>query len=175
MSWNNDTDTDDMDLGFDVEQTEAVSFDLLPKGEYPAIITGCTPKASKDKPGSRYVSMEVTVIGGKGKGRKVWGNFTTHHPTSATAVQIGRGQIKAAFLAAGVQSSSPVDLVAAQQPIMVSIGVEKGNDAYPDDKNTIKGFKAITPDQMAALEGGSKPAPQAPTKPAGKKPGFLKG
>lgn len=175
MSWNNDTDTDDMDLGFDVENTEAVSFDLLPKGEYPAIITGCTPKSSTNKAGSRYVSMEVTVIGVLGKGRKVWGNFTTHHPTSATAVQIGRGQIKAAFLAAGVQSSSPVDLVAAQQPIMVSIGVEKGNDAYPDDKNTIKGFKAITADQMAALEGGSEPAPAAPAKPAGKKPGFLKG
>ena len=174
MSWNNDTDTDDMDLGFDVEQTEAVSFDLLPKGEYPAIIMGCTPKSSANKPGSRYVSMEVTVIGGKGKGRKVWGNFTTHHPTSATAVQIGRGQIKAAFLAAGVQSSSPVDLVAAQQPIMVSIGIEKGNDAYPDDKNSIKGFKPITPDQLAALEGGSEPAPQA-ARPAGKKPGFLKG
>jgi hypothetical protein len=174
MSWNTDTDTDDMDLGFDVEATEAVSFDLLAKGEYPAIITGCTPKASANKPGSRYVSMEVTIIGGKGKGRKIWGNFTSHHATSATAVQIGRGHIKAAFMAAGVQSSSPIDLVAAQQPIMVSVGVEKGNDAYPDDKNTIKGFKPITPDQMAALEGGSEPAPAAPAKPTGKKPGFLK-
>jgi len=174
MSWNTDTDTDDMDLGFDVENTEAVSFDLLPKGEYPAIITGCTPKASANKPGSRYVSMEVTIIGGKGKGRKIWGHFTSHHATSATAVQIGRGQIKAAFMAAGVQSSSPIDLVAAQQPIMVSVGIERGNDAYPDDKNTIKGFKAITPDQMAALEGGSEPAPAAPAKPTGKKPGFLK-
>jgi hypothetical protein len=121
--------------------------------------------------------MEVTIIAGNGKSRKVWSNFTTHHPTSAKAVQIGRGQIKAAFLAAGVQSSSPIDLVAAQQPIMAVIGIEKGkkDSDYPDDKNVIKGFKPITPDQMAALEGGSDPAPaQAPAK-AGKKPGFLKG
>lgn len=183
MSWNdNDTATDDLDLGFDLEATEAekpMSFDLLKRGDYPAIITGCEPKAGK-KEGSRYVKMEATIIAGAAKGRKVWGNFTSHHPTSADAVRIGRGQIKAAFLAAGVTGSSPIDLVAAQQPIVVVIGVEKGNDDYPDDKNTIKGFKAMTPEQLASLESGDEPAPAAtqktttaPAKPS-TRPAFLK-
>lgn len=179
MSWN-DTDTDDLDLGFDMDATEAetpMSFDLLRRGDYPAIITGCEPKAGK-KEGSRYVKMEVTIIAGVGKGRKVWGNFTSHHPTSADAVRIGRGQIKAAFLAAGVTGSSPIDLVAAQQPIVVAVGIEKGNDDYPDDKNTIKGFKAMTPEQMALLESGGEPAPAAAPKAAPAKtstrPSFLK-
>jgi len=184
MSWNdNDTATDDLDLGFDLEATEAekaMSFDLLKRGDYPAVITGCEPKASKNKEGSRYVKMEVTIIAGVGKGRKVWGNFTTHHPTSADAVRIGRGQIKAAFLAAGVTGSSPIDLVAAQTPMIGVIGVEKGNDEYPDDKNTIKGFKPMTPEQLASLESGDEPAPAAqqktttaPAKPS-TRPAFLR-
>lgn len=179
MSWNdNDNETDD--LGFDLAATEAekpMSFDLLKRGDYPAIITGCEPKAGK-KEGSRYVKMEITIIAGAGKGRKVWGNFTSHHPTSADAVRIGRGQIKAAFLAAGVTGSSPIDLVASCVPIVVVVGVEKGNDDFPDDKNTIKGFKAMTPEQMASLEAGDEPAPpqqqktQAPAKSS--RPAFLK-
>jgi hypothetical protein len=185
MSWNdNDNENDGADLGFDVDSTtpeEARSFDLLKRGDYPALITGCEPKAGK-REGSRYVKMEITIVAGPGKGRKVWGNFTTHHPTSADAVRIGRGQIKAAFLAAGVTGSSPIDLVAAQQPIVVVVGVEKGNDDYPDDKNTIKGFKAMTPEQMASLEAGDEPASppppqqqqktQAPAKSS--RPSFLK-
>lgn len=190
MSWN-DNETDDLDLGFDMDATEAetpMSFELLKRGDYPAIITGCEPKAGK-REGSRYVKMAVTIIAGVGKGRKIWGNFTTHNvpkdssPDSAKkaadAVRIGRGQIKAAFLAAGVTGSSPIDLVAAQQPIVVAVGVEKGNDDYPDDKNTIKGFKAMTPEQMASLESGDEPAPAAAPKAAtpakaSTRPSFLK-
>jgi len=190
MSWN-DNETDDLDLGFDMDATEAetpMSFELLKRGDYPAIITGCEPKAGK-REGSRYVKMEVTIIAGVGKSRKIWGNFTTHNspkdgsPDSAKkaadAVRIGRGQIKAAFLAAGVTGSSPIDLVAAQQPIVVAVGVEKGNDDYPDDKNTIKGFKAMTPEQMASLESGDEPAPAAAPKAAtpaktSTRPSFLK-
>lgn len=182
MTWNNtDNETDDLDLGFDMDATvaeEAMSFEILKRGDYPALITGCEPKAGK-KEGSRYVKMEITIIAGLGKNRKVWGNFTTHHPTSAQAVQIGRGQIKAAFLAAGVTGSSPIDLVAAQQPIVVVVGVEKGNDEYPDDKNTIKGFKPMSADQMASLESGDSPAPEKTSKttaaPAkSSRPSFLK-
>lgn len=179
MAWNNtdETEADELDLGFDLEATEAaepMSFDILPKGEYPVLITGCTPKAGQ-KEGSRYVAMEVTIIAGKGKSRKVWSNFTTHHPTSAQAVQIGRGGIKAAFSAAGVTGSSPADLIAAQQPIMAVIGIEKGkkDSDYPDDKNVIKGFKAMKPEQMASLESGEEVAPAEAPKPASKKPSFL--
>jgi hypothetical protein len=163
MSWNDDNnnnDDDDMSLGFDLEETkaeEAMSFDLMKRGDYPVIITGCEPKAGK-REGARYVTMKVTIIAGQHKGRKVWGNFTTHNPPksdsaddvkrAATAVQIGRGQIKAAFIAAGVTTSSPLDLLAAQTPMIAVVGVEKGTVEYPDDRNTIKGFKAMTAAQL---------------------------
>lgn len=188
MSWNNDDNTDDLDLGFDLDATEAQeakSFDLLKKGDYPAIITGATPKAGK-REGVRYVAMEVTIIAGPAKGRKVWGNFTTHNvPRSnsaedakkaATATNIGRGHIKSAFLAAEVTSSSPIDLVEAQTPLVVVVGIEKGTDGH-EDKNNIRGFKPMAQDHRAALEAGDDPTP-APAvvaiKPAGKKPGFLR-
>lgn len=191
MAWNNtDDENDGADLGFDVDATEpeeAMSFEVLKRGDYPILITGCEPKAGRQE-GSRYVKMEVTIIAGPGKGRKVWGNFSTHlqpkdnskeaAERAAKAVRIGRGHIKSAFAAAGVTGSSPIDLVAAQTPMIGVIGVEKGNDAYPDDKNTIRGFKAMSAEQQAALESGESPAPEktktttAPAKSS--RPGFLK-
>lgn len=180
MSWNTDEVLDEnLALDFDVDAAEAqepMSFDLLAKGEYPAVITGMSPKASKKVEGSRYVAMEVTIVAGKAKGRKVWGNFTTHNTPkdstadaaerAAKAVSIGRGQIKAAFLAVGVTGSSVIDLLAAKQPIVVVIGVEKGNAAYPEDKNSIRGFKAMTDAQWVALETGDEPAEPTAKTPA---------
>ena len=167
MGWNssdNDSGNDDLDLGFDqltVDPSAAPSFELIKRGPYPAIVTGGTMKSGK-KEGSRYCVIEVTLLPESGHGgRKVWGNFTTAN-VNAKAVAIGRAQVTAAFRAAGVQSSNLADLVAAQEPMMVTIDIEKGTEGY-SDKNTIKGFEPM---------GGASPATSAPGAGASK-PSFM--
>ncbi len=166
MGWNNSSNdsNDDLDIGFDtasVDPSDAPSFDLIKNGEYPGVVTGGKMKAGK-KEGSRYASIEVTLLPESGhKGRKIWGNFTTHN-SNAQAVTIGRAQLTMAFNLAGVSSSSLADLVSSGEPMLIVVGTEKGTAGYAD-KNTIKGFK---PMNGAAPATSSKPA-------ASSKPGFL--
>jgi len=181
MGWTKNDDSNntgsDTSLDFDMDEVkpeEAREFTLLPKGMVPGIVTGFK-KLSNEK-GWRGVNLEGTVIVGPHKGRKVWGNFTTHNPGSEKAVQIGRGQLKAAFVAAGVGGSDLADLVAAQAPVMLSIKHAKDNRSG-DLKAEIGGFRELTSAESASLSSDGEPAPSSTKAPASKpstKPTFMK-
>lgn len=165
---NEDNSAEDMstELDFDldgVEAEEARSFELMPRGFQPAVVSGFKKK-SNDK-GWRGVELKATIIAGQFKGRGVWGNFTTHHSDmdekKQKSVKIGRGQIKAAFAAAGVGGNDLADLVGAEEPIMISVGHETYNG---NTKNTLAGFRAMTDKERAMLDSDGEEAPAEPAK-----------
>lgn len=183
MGWNtNDDGADDTSnstlLDFDMDEVEAEKprdFSTMKRGFYPCLVTGSEQRSNAT--GWRGQQIEVTVVAGEHKGRKVWGMFTTHHKTSAKAVRIGRGQLKAMFLATGVSGSDIADVVASQCPVMASIGIEPAKGTY-NEKNTIDGFREMSADEVAAVndpEPKAMSAAAAAPAPASTKPKFTLG
>ena len=173
MGWNTGDDGDEETssnstvLDFDMDEVQPEKprdFSTMKRGFYPCLVTGS--QQSSNAAGWRGQQIEVTVVAGEHKGRKVWGMFTTHHKTSTKAMQIGRGQLKAMFLATGVGGSDIAAVVASQVPLMVSIGIEAPKGAF-NEKNTIDGFREMTSDELAAV---NDPEPKAMSAPAAAAP-----
>lgn len=178
MTWKDDDDTgaDSLDLGFNAEDAEPMSFDMLPVGEYGFLIKEVAIKESKkstvDEP-NKYLKLTLVVTDeGPFKGRYVWDQMTTHNP-NPEAVKIGRAKIAAVFKAAGVGGSDAGQLV--QRDVRASVGVKPASGGY-EASNVIKSYKfaASTAPAAASKEVSTAAAPSG--EPAKRKPPpFVKG
>ncbi len=135
----------------DVEPTTA--FDPLPAGKYLAAITASEMKPTKAGDGS-YLELELTVLEGEHKDRKLWDRLCLNHP-NAQAVQIARGTLSAICRAAGVMQ--PTDSVELHNiPLVVTVKVKKRSD-NGELANEVAGYAARqaaagTPQQAPASE-----------------------
>jgi hypothetical protein len=124
-------------LGFnanDVEPNEG--FDLLPDGEYDAIIVASEIKKTTAGTGS-YLSLELQVLNGKYQNRKIWDNLNILNP-SEKAQQIARGTLSAICRAVNVLT--PKDTAELHnKPLRISVKIEKST-GY-NDKNVVKAYK----------------------------------
>jgi hypothetical protein len=139
------------DLGFDAGKEEPKSFDLLPVGEYDAVVTKSEVKPTSK--GGKMLKLQLQVLSGPFQNRVIFDTLNLWN-SSAEAVTIARGTLSA--LCRAVNVLTPKDTSELHnKPLRVSVGIKKGTGEYAD-QNSIKSYK---PRQT----GG--PAPTAPVAP----------
>ena len=147
--------------GFNANEVDPnVAFEPLPPGEYLAVIVASEMKATKVGSGE-YLQLELEVIDGVHKGRKVWDRLMLKHGNSQT-VAIAKGTLSALCRAVGVmvpKDSSELHNV----PVIVKVATKKRDDTA-ELTNVVKGY--------AKKGGGSAVAarPVAATAAAGSTP-----
>jgi hypothetical protein len=150
--------------GFDANQYEAQSFDVLPAGEYDVVIVSSTVQKTKSGTG-KLLKLELQVINGPFKNRKLFDNLNLWN-SSQEAQKIARGQMSAICRAIGnltPKDSSELHM----KPIRCKVRIKK-SDEY-GASNKIVGYKACAASTPATINGGGgtgAPWPQAMVDPA---------
>lgn len=140
-------------LNFDANQVEPTSFDLVPVGDYEAVIVASEMKNTQNGKG-QYLSLEIQILNGKYQNRKVFDNLNLVNENDKT-VQIAKGTLSAICRAVGIltpKDSSELH----NKPMLIKVGIKKASGDY-DAKNVVKAYKPrhSGPAPMA-------PAPMAP-------------
>lgn len=149
--------------GFDataVEPDQGRDFTPLPAGVYDVEITNSEVKDAKSGNGC-YLSLEMTVIGENGPGRKVWSNITLKN-TNAQAESIGQGQLSALCHAVGIKNLKDSDEL-FQKVLRVRLKVVPPSGQY-QAKNEVTAYEAggaSAPPANAARPAANTPAPAA--------------
>jgi len=112
--------------GFDANQVEPnAGFDPLPAGKYTCVIAASEMKPTKNGDGE-YLQLELEVIEGEHRGRKVWDRLLLKHPNPQT-VQIARGTLSAVCRAVNVLT--PRDSIELHGlPLAVDVKLERRSD-----------------------------------------------
>lgn len=131
--------------GFDATQVEpAGDFAPLPAGQYLCIASDSQMKPTKKGDG-RYLQVELEVLEGEHKGRKLWDRFVLEHPNDRT-VAIAKSSLASLCTAVGVPR--PRDSAELHNiPVLVRVACTKRKDTG-EITNAIKGY---------AKRGGSQP------------------
>ena len=124
-------------LNYDLGNVKANDFEVIPAGDYPAIITEMEEKPTKDGTGMR-LNLKVQIIDGKYQNRTLYDGLNTVNK-SAVAQQIGRAQLKAICIA--LNNPSPKDSSELlNKALMVTVKIGKDMDGNP--RSEVKGYKA---------------------------------
>jgi hypothetical protein len=111
-------------------------FDPIPAGKYLAAVTASQMKPTKAGDGS-YLELELTILEGPAKGRKVWDRLCLNHP-NAEAVKIARSNLSALCRAVGVMQ--PKDSVELHNlPLLVTVKCKKRDDTG-EMTNEVRGY-----------------------------------
>lgn len=150
-------------LDFDANQVEPnAGFDPIPAGKYVAMVTGSEMKPTKNGNGS-YLELELTVLEGQFKDRKLWDRLCLNHPNPQT-VKIARGNLSALCRAVGVMQ--PKDSIELHNlPLVITVRCKKRDDTG-EITNEVKGYAA-----KKASVGQSPQAPQISTTPPWRRDG----
>lgn len=126
-----------MELNFNAQTVAPQqAFEPLAGGWYVMAITGAEQKVTNAGTGT-YLKLELTVVDGPFKGRKVWTNLNLNNP-NPKAVEIAQQQLSAICHAIGV-----MQLQNSQQLMNIPMGVKlsiRKQDGY-EDSNDVRGFK----------------------------------
>ena len=126
-----------MDLDFNADEHEPLGdFEVLPAGEYLAIVTGSEEKITKKGDGS-YLALTWEVIADQGKGRLLWCNLNLKNP-NPKAVDIAHRELAGICKAMGLRSIRRSEEL-HNKPALLKVGVEEYNGK---PKNAIKGYSA---------------------------------
>jgi len=170
MTWNDEEDSNDMDLGFDVADVEPAKFDLIPDGVYDVVVGKVRIEPTKDQTGKR-LNVELTITTEGFSGRKLFDGINIRNK-SEKAEAIGRAQAASLFKSAGVGGSDASALVG--QYARVKIKTQPEQNGY-DAKNVVKAylFEASSPAPAPSTKAApSTPAPATDGPPKRKPPAF---
>ena len=112
-------------------------FDVLPAGEYPAILIESEQKPTKDGTGKR-LNLKFQILNGRYQNRTLFDGINTHNK-SEPAQKIGRSQLKALCVAVNVPDPK-VSEELHNKPLVIKVVVGKDQNGNP--RNEIKGYKA---------------------------------
>lgn len=146
--------------GFNAHEVDPnVAFEPIPAGDYLAVVVASEMKPTKNGAGE-YLQLEMEVIDGPHKGRKVWDRLMLKHTNSQT-VTIARSTLSALCRSIGVMQ--PKDSVELHNlPVVVKVACKKRDDTG-EIANVVKGYKkkgaAAVPQTAAqpAVAGGTPP------------------
>ena len=112
--------------GFDANDVEPrKAFEPLPADKYQVVIVASEMKDTKACDG-QYLELELEVIDGQYKGRKLWDRLTLHHPNQQT-VQIAQATLSAICRACGVMQ--PRDSAELHDlPMVAKVRVKRRKD-----------------------------------------------
>lgn len=138
-------------LNFNANDVEpAGDFSPLPGGKYNVVISASEMKPTKAGDGE-YLKLEMTVIDGECKGRKVWSRLNLHNKNQ-TAKKIAEGELSSICRAVGVMT--PKDSTELHDlPLVVTV-IQKKREDTGDMTNEVKGYAKRETGQAAT-------APQA--------------
>lgn len=140
--------------GYNAENYQPTSFDVLPAGEYEAVITDSILKNTSSGTG-QFLEIKLQVISGEYQNRNLWDRLNIRNQ-SAKAQQIALGTLSAICRAVGVMT--PKDSAELHgKPLRVKV-VVKHDDEF-GDKNEVKAYK---PRHNGATYSGPAPASVAP-------------
>ncbi len=124
--------------GFDANQVDpSTTFDPIPAGKYPAVITESEMKDNKAGTGS-YLQLTFQIIEGECKDRFLWARLNLDNP-NATAVKIARAELSAICRAVGVLApNDSTDL--HNLPLVLHVRCKKRADTG-EITNEIKGYE----------------------------------
>lgn len=152
-------------LNFDARTVEpSAPMGIIPAGDYNVQIVKSEIKPTANGQ-SHYLQLELEVLDGEFKGRKLWDILNLWNDNE-TAARIAQQSLSAIGHAVGV-----LDIRDSEQlhnkPMLASVKVEKGNAQYPDDKNRVKGYGAYKGAATSAPAVAPAPAfaPQVPAAP----------
>jgi hypothetical protein len=143
--------------GFDANEVKPQdSFDVLPAGWYPVVISESEFKPTKNGEG-QYLHLVFTVIEGPHENRKIFDRLNLDNPNQ-TAVEIAQRALSAICHAVGVLTPSDSTEL-HDKPLEVKLSVRPAKDQY-EASNEVKGYRARgtgTP-AAAAITSAAKPA-----------------
>ena len=144
--------------GFNANEVEPnVGFEPVPADKYLAAITASETKPTKNGDGS-YLELEMTILEGQYKDRKVWDRLCLTHPNSQT-VKIARGNLSAICRAVGVLQ--PKDSCELHNiPMCITVKCKKRID-NDEIANEVRGYakkeSAVGKPQQAAPADNTPP------------------
>lgn len=129
-------------LNFDVSKIEIEdsNFELIPDGDYTAVISGEEMKATKAGTG-HYLSLKIEIIEGRYKGRIIFDILNLDNP-NAQAVSIAQqtlGKICLAINMEKLEDSSQLLNI----PLIIKLGTQAAQNGY-DASNKVKNYTPIT-------------------------------
>lgn len=151
-------------LNFDANKYEPTgSFEPVPIGDYPVIISASEMKETKPKPGKipgQYLQLTYDVIEGEFKGRKFFDRLNLVNENQ-TAQEIAQRALSAICRAVGVmhpKDSSELH----NKPLVVTVGIRAASGEY-GASNEIRGYKTIDGEKITkdTNADGIAPAPAA--------------
>lgn len=148
-----------MVLNFDASKIEISSgFELIPNGDYKALIIDTEWKENKAKTGG-YLNLKVEIIDGQYKGRVFFEmlNLQNANPKAVEIAEQTLAKICLAINKPNVKDSSEILNI----PLMVKMGSTPAQNGY-EAQNKIKNFSAMNNDnkviiQMPKEEGANTP------------------
>jgi len=123
-------------LGFDAQAVEPNNFDVLPAGEYDAVIVNSEVKTTAKGDG-RYIKLQLQILNGSYQNRVLFDNLNLWNPNDK-AVQIARGTLSSICRAVGVLTPKDTSELHGK-PLRIKLKVEK-SDEY-GDQNRVAGYK----------------------------------
>ncbi|MBX3452483.1 MAG: DUF669 domain-containing protein [Planctomycetaceae bacterium] len=145
--------------GFDAQTVEPNdSFDPIPNGDYLCIITTSEMKPTKAGDGA-YLELELDVIDGPYKGRKLWDRLNLNN-ANETTVKIAKGTLSAICRAVGVlQPKDSCEL--HDLPLIAKVACKKRVDT-DELTNVIKGYRGRNSVRQEPAASAA-PVPSPPT------------
>lgn len=136
------------DLNFDANNVEpSKGFDVLPAGEYTAIIESSELKPTQK--GGKYLSLSFQIIDGVFQGRKLWNNLNIIND-NPKAVEIAKADLSAICRAVGVMTPKDSSEL-HNKPLTIKVVCKKRKD---NDEMENKIDKYIAIESKKAIPGG---------------------
>lgn len=160
--WDNNDNGSSTALGFNVEDVEAPSFDLLPPGRYQVTCSSAKVQPSKNNPTTVLASIEETIVEGDHAGRKVWSRYVVAHADGKVMAR-GRADVVRMMAAYGVGGGDLAPCVGRE--CIAAVDVEPAKGEW-EARNKIKRREAVAgvakpATKSAAATGAPKPAAKA--------------
>lgn len=145
--------------GFDANQVEPhAALEPLPAGVYVACVSASEMRPTAQGDGS-YLNLELTIVEGQYKGRKVWDRLCLNHP-KPEAVRFARARLSS--LCRAVQVLQPRDSTQLHNlPLTLKLGLKKRNDTH-EMANEVRGYESKStahgvPQQVVPTSGNTPP------------------
>jgi len=123
--------------GFNAAEVEPnVGFELVPAGDYEAVIVSSEMKPTKK--GGEYLDFQMQIANGPCQNRKLFDKLNLVN-ANATAVTIAKGTLSAICRAVGVLTPNDSSEL-HYKPLRVSVGIRKRED-NGEMENHIKSYK----------------------------------
>lgn len=129
--------SDISDLNFDAKTVEPGGFDVIPAGEYEAVIIDSKVKPTKKGDG-KLAELQLQILTGEYQNRRLFDRLNLWNPNDK-AVQIARGTLSAICRAVNVltpKDTSELHL----KPLRIKVTVS--DDPEYGKRNEIKGYKS---------------------------------